>query len=163
MPVTLSIQVKGAEIKRRGLQNLRREIPIIAAQHIYEILVKVKRKLGIGRRIRYPIQWDSERQRRAFFASNGFGGGIPYHRTGGYGRAWQIRRNPGVRVMAGYSMVNALESAQYIGGNAYGQRQSNIHRGRWPIVRDEVELAVQQLPRLIEDHITMVARREGLK
>ena len=30
----------------------------------------------------YPIQWDSERQRRAFFATDGFGRGIPTERTG---------------------------------------------------------------------------------
>src|SRR6266704_2116274 len=28
----------------------------------------------------YPIQWKSAKQRKAFFASNGFGGGIPYRR-----------------------------------------------------------------------------------
>lgn len=30
----------------------------------------------------YPIRWKSEKQRRAFFASDGFGGGIPSTRTG---------------------------------------------------------------------------------
>ncbi len=29
----------------------------------------------------YPIQWKSKRQQRAFFATNGFGSGIPYKRT----------------------------------------------------------------------------------
>ncbi len=28
-----------------------------------------------------PFVWSSERQRRAYFATNGFGGGIPYSRT----------------------------------------------------------------------------------
>lgn len=32
--------------------------------------------------VHYPIRWKSERQRRAFFATNGFGAGIPYERTG---------------------------------------------------------------------------------
>lgn len=40
---------------------------------------------------RYPIQWQSERQRRAFFATNGFGGGIPYRRTGRVSKAWKFR------------------------------------------------------------------------
>lgn len=30
----------------------------------------------------YPIRWKTERQRRAFFATNGFGQGIPTRRTG---------------------------------------------------------------------------------
>lgn len=29
-----------------------------------------------------PIEWASEKQRRAFFATNGFGAGIPYSRSG---------------------------------------------------------------------------------
>lgn len=31
--------------------------------------------------VHYPIQWTSERQRRAFFATDGFGRGIPTRRT----------------------------------------------------------------------------------
>lgn len=31
----------------------------------------------------YPLRWKSARQRRAFFATNGFGGGIPHRRTYG--------------------------------------------------------------------------------
>lgn len=36
----------------------------------------------------YPIEWKSERQRRAFFATNGFGKGIPYKRTGTLKASW---------------------------------------------------------------------------
>lgn len=32
--------------------------------------------------VKRPIQWTSEKQRRAYFATNGFGAGIPYKRTG---------------------------------------------------------------------------------
>lgn len=38
----------------------------------------------------YPIQWKSEKQRRAFFATKGFGKGIPYHRTYGWGKTWHV-------------------------------------------------------------------------
>lgn len=31
--------------------------------------------------VSYPVQWTSEKQRRAFFATKGFGKGIPYRRT----------------------------------------------------------------------------------
>lgn len=34
--------------------------------------------------------WTSERQRRAYFASNGFGAGIPYSRKGKLAAAWKI-------------------------------------------------------------------------
>lgn len=42
-------------------------------------------------RVKYPIEWQSERQRRAFFATDGFGKGIPYRRTYTLQRAWQLR------------------------------------------------------------------------
>lgn len=38
----------------------------------------------------YPIAWQSEKQRRAFFATNGFNSGIPYQRTGGLAQAWEF-------------------------------------------------------------------------
>ena len=37
-----------------------------------------------------PYQWQSEKQRRAYFATNGFGGGIPYKRTG-KSKGWTIK------------------------------------------------------------------------
>ena len=36
-----------------------------------------------------PIRWTSDRQRRAFFASDGFGGGIPTRRTNAIVNAWK--------------------------------------------------------------------------
>lgn len=38
----------------------------------------------------YPIIWQSERQRRAFFATKGFGKGIPTQRTGALQEAWAV-------------------------------------------------------------------------
>jgi len=38
----------------------------------------------------YPIQWKSAKQRKAFFASNGFGHGIPYQRTHELVKAWKL-------------------------------------------------------------------------
>lgn len=52
-----------------------------------EILADLEQEPG---RVRYPIQWTSERQRRAFFATNGFGGGIPYRRKHKLSSAWMV-------------------------------------------------------------------------
>lgn len=38
----------------------------------------------------YPIHWQSAKQRAAFFATNGFGGGIPSTRSGVLSQGWQI-------------------------------------------------------------------------
>ncbi len=44
----------------------------------------------------YPIQWTTPLQRRAFFASDGFGGGIPTRRIGKLQKGWvaKIRGAP---------------------------------------------------------------------
>lgn len=38
----------------------------------------------------YPIRWTSERQRRAFFATDGFGRGIPTRRTHTLSQGWTV-------------------------------------------------------------------------
>ena len=43
--------------------------------------------------VSYPIRWTSERQRKAFFATKGFGRGIPYKRTGKLAKAWVVDIN----------------------------------------------------------------------
>ena len=165
MAVTLSVQVKNATLKRQGLEHLRQEIPNIGAQRIYETLKRAQDQLKKpGRKPTYPIQWDSERQRRASFATDGFGRGIPTKRSNAYIKAWKIRRNPSSqKVQAGYSLINDSLYARYVGGSAYGDGQSRIHQGRWPLVRDVMERQVAKLPKSIEDNIGMVARREKLK
>jgi hypothetical protein len=65
--------------------------------------------------VKYPIQWTSEKQRRAFFATNGFGAGIPYRRTGGLGQAWNLTS---ARSATGAVLVleNRAASAKYVYG-----------------------------------------------
>lgn len=163
---TMSIQIKGAKLVRMGLQDLAREIPNIGADQIYQAMRRARERV-----VRYPpsprrVRWDSEKQRAAFFATNGFGGGIPYQRTGTYGRSWYIRRNPrSARVMAGYSLMSNAEQrgkrySKYVGGDAYGTSQSNIHANRWAKVRTSVERETKTLPADIRAHIMMVARRK---
>ena len=43
-------------------------------------IVRIMRRSGLS--IKYPVRWDSEKQRRAYFATNGCGKRIPYRRTG---------------------------------------------------------------------------------
>jgi hypothetical protein len=99
-----------------------------------------KRMQEPGQPVRYPIQWDSERQRRAFFATDGFGHGIPYRRTGKYNEGWRlepVKDSYG----EGYQLVNKVPYARYVGGLRSGRdispdkKQSSIHAGRWPLFR----------------------------
>jgi len=82
--------------------------------------------------ITYPVNWDGEidpikhttKQQRAYFASNGFDAGIPYHRKNTFELAWQAER-----VDFGATLKNLHPAAGAIGGTPSGW-QSRIQRGR---------------------------------
>lgn len=85
---------------------------------------------------RYPIRWTSERQRRAFFASKGFGRGIPTRRTGRIARDWEvvvIASTDGALI----ALSNPHPEAKFIHGpQPFGQR-FHIDTG-WTQI-DEIE------------------------
>lgn len=61
--------------------------------------------------VKYPIQWTSEKQRRAYFATDGFGHGIPYKRTGKLLARWEIKRTA-----KGITVSNPSRIAKYVIG-----------------------------------------------
>ena len=155
----LTIKIEGAEIVRKGLEDLAAEVPKVSRQRIYNFMRKVQARMRKpGKAIRYPVKWDSEKQRRAFFASNGFGRGIPARRTGKYNQAWAIQRLG----ETGYRLTNPTKYSQYVGGTAYGTSQSRIHGGRWPVMRDVFDDQFEKLPQEIQDALVAVARRNKL-
>ena len=85
---------------------------------------------------KYPLRWASEKQRRAFFATNGFGKGIPYKRTGQLIAAWQVKVS--VRGVGGgrgggvITVENPAKAARYV----YGPQQQPFHLDTgWPTLR----------------------------
>lgn len=62
------------------------------------------------------IEWTSEKQRRAYFATDGFGNGIPYRRKGNASKGWRLF---GVKTASGAQIIvrNEWDVAKYI----YGQ------------------------------------------
>ena len=133
-----------------------------AEESVEETLNEIKRQMSVsGKPIVYPVQWDSEKQRRAFFATDGFGAGIPYRRTDAYVNGWKIAKMP-----SGLSLSNA-HPAGAIGGTLTGKAsgamfgasltswQSKIHRGRWPAFLPIVLEELTKLPRKIIDRMTI--------
>lgn len=103
-----------------------------------------------GRPVRYPIHWDSEKQRKAYFATNGFGKGIPYRRSDGYINAWQSRA-----IAGGYQSENIGHKAVLLAGtpsgNIIGRKvtssgQSHIFQGRWQLVKPVIAFVLSKLP-----------------
>lgn len=83
-----------------------------------EILSDLAQEPG---RVRYPIQWTSERQRRAFFATDGFGGGIPYRRTHKLSNAWVVE-------VRGHAIVieNPSDASKYVYGSLAQNRSAAL-------------------------------------
>jgi len=60
-----------------------------------------------------PYQWQSEKQRKAYFASDGFGGGIPYNRTHQLANNWTYAE-PGANSI---KLMNNSNSASFVFGD----------------------------------------------
>lgn len=104
-----------------GLFNDTRDV-------LFETVIRIKERISQeGEPVRYPIQWDSERQKRAYFASNGFGAGIPYKRT--HAMRLGIKEE---RVPLGTNLRIPHPGGAVLGlPGSPSTWQSRIHRGRW--------------------------------
>jgi hypothetical protein len=157
MPVRLSLRTIGADLVRQGLEDLGAEIPRIGQRRIYNTMLRVRSRLRQpAPRPRYPISWDSERQRRFVMALLREQGGPPYRRSGRYEKGWNI-----VKTGTGYRIENNTPGALHIGGDHSGHGQSRIHEGRWPLFQRVVEDEVKGLPPDVESHISYYARQRG--
>ena len=164
----LSIKIDPpAQIVAKRFERLRKAIPLIGRQRMYDAAVAIRKKMKeTGKPVTYPIQWDTERQRKAFFATKGtFDRGyngpskIPTKRTGEYTKAWKV-----IPVEDGYDIGNPLSHSKYIGGSVRStKRQSRIHRGRWNLFKDVVDSTVKRLPKTVKRYLTQIARREGFR
>jgi hypothetical protein len=151
------------------LRSVLRDLALLARKHIPAASVwglraaakRIQRRMQEpGQPVRYPIQWDSVRQRQAYFASNGFGQGIPYRRRGRYEQGWKLKANPD-----GAELRNSARSAPFVGGLpsgrdlSPGKKQSSIHRGRWPLLRRIVDEEIKQLPDDVIERLRLEASK----
>lgn len=89
---------------------------------------------------RYPLAWQTERQRRAYFATDGFGAGIPYRRTGSLAGAWAVEARIGDQEGV-IEVTNTSEIAQYV----YGPSQQRFHaQTGWPTLADIDDMILEE-------------------
>lgn len=150
----IRIQTNAKAVARRVRQLLGLVFPKIALKELQETVDRIQEKMQQpGKPVRYPINWDSEKQRRAYFATDGFGAGIPYRRTNARPQGWKQRPLPN-----GVELANREKGALFLYGRASGadlgpgKKQSNIHKGRWPLFRPVVDEEIQTL------HKNLIAR-----
>jgi len=102
---------------------------------------------------KYPIDWDSPKQRRKVMAKLK---GKPYKRTGAHVNAWETRA-----IENGFQSENIGHQAVFLHGAPSGDfpgavhvtasGQSHIHQGRWPLIKPVVDAVLARLPKQLLD------------
>lgn len=103
----------------------------------------------------YPIQWDSDTQRKAFFATDGFGGGIPHVRTLQTESAWQA-----IPMDDGTEIQNPLSHSVFVYGTYENpDLQSDIHVDNQKAYKTVVDYILGKLPENIRQRIEIVSAK----
>ncbi len=105
-----------------------------------------------GSAITYPVNWDSEKQKQAFFATNGFGHGIPYQRQGNMEKAFEVSQS-------GFNTVNLFApspAGAVFGSPKHNWWQSNIHKNRWQWLKEVYFEEVAKIPSALADRFRTV-------
>jgi len=112
-----------------------------------------KRMSQEGKPVTYPIQWDSERQRRFVMWKLRKEGNLPYRRTDRYRFSWREEFQPYTATVHNESPAGA------IGGLASGW-QSRIHRGRWPHLLTVLFDELAKVPADLSNRLKVVAGKQ---
>ncbi|MFA7386081.1 MAG: hypothetical protein WCZ87_00315 [Thiohalobacteraceae bacterium] len=116
----------------------------------------------------YPLEWTSEKQRKAYWATNGFGAGIPYRRTNTLIHDWHVIAD----YQAGFTGVqvyNLNDAAQYVYGDDQALHKQWFHTVTgWPTALEHLQALSLELGDRIEDgwphvldEMLMEAQRHG--
>ena len=155
---------------REAVAEIKSEMSVEGAPRQHTIITGVD-KDGKVTTFTYgdKVQWDSERQRKAYFATDGFGQGIPYVRKGNYIRGWTV-----TQLANGYSLSNKHPAGAIGGtinnldtlkgpfegiGNAKSWR-SRIHRNRWNRLVDAAARAVLKITKNVLDRMKVTTKND---
>lgn len=118
-----------------------------------EVAENIRRRMSEeGKPVKYPIRWDSQKQRKAFFATNGFGGGIPHKRTHKMRLGWKVKAiTQGTKT--GVSITNKRRGAGAVFGLPRTGWQSRIHRGTWNYLPKIFLQEVKKLPLIVMKNV----------
>jgi hypothetical protein len=96
--------------------------------------------------IRGKVPWASLKQQRAFFASNGFGGGIPHRRTGAMIKGWKGLFNANDQE-ATIEFLNNQPGAIFV----FGIYQQRMHKRRFANAPAIFKKAQKEYQTLVEE------------
>ena len=151
----LVIQTRNLDKIKEYISTLPRQLRGKATEAAGEYLIGNERR-GLKHypaRVKHgrdnPYQWQTERQRRAYFASNGFGKGIPYQRTGDLANGWE-QINSGVESRVVNEVPYApfvIDEFQQVGHKEDGWRLVS------QIISTNIAGMFQQIDRVLQDWI----------
>lgn len=175
--ISVRVQPLKAQVVRKGLEDLDSEIVLVGRSTLFRATQRIRKRMRVeplptphpyppawvkwdgpwvqsfrGKRKKIPGQMRNK-QKSAFFATDGFGGGIPHVRTHEYTRGFKMEK---LADGTGYTLYNDHPGAKYIGGDSFGYRYSGIHVGLWPLFSVEADIELKQLPVEIQQVLTRV-------
>jgi hypothetical protein len=152
----LTVKVS-TDLVRQGLENLK-EGPRVGRRRMRTVMDRIKRIMQA-----YPAEPSGQSVAtghpvlgKIYKPAKG-----RYRRTGRLGHSWVINNLPDGYTIENNAARKGRPYAAYVVGDAYGQRQAKIHRGRWPVFRDVADKETANLPQEILDDLQMVARRSA--
>lgn len=138
--VQMKMRFKDVMLVRQGLENTADELPKVGRLNIFRRLQKLIRELKI-----YPPKRPGQKYVRRFQMR----------------RNWNLlRANDDGYMIRNRARRNGKGYVQWVVGDAFGNKQAKIHRGRWYVFRDKMEEVIEDLPKLTSQQITIVARRQ---
>lgn len=137
----ITIVVHNGEVVRKGMENLRGDIPRISRLRIYQHMMNIVRKM----KIYPPARPDST-----------------YVRTYTLQKSWKVSQAGalGYRVEAD-PVQRGRHYGKYVVGDAYGKQQAWMHY-RWQLFRNVADEEIKKMPKSIQDDIGLAIKHRGL-
>lgn len=114
--VSVTVDLSPLTLIRERAQKMPGLLNTVSKRRVRSLRTRMKARFRIEPGpVKYPIKWKTRKQQRAFFATNGFGQGIPTRRTGAYSEAFDVvldsTDSGGI-----LRVTNDNPAAQFIGG-----------------------------------------------
>ena len=158
----MNVSFRGVEKVKQYLASLPRGVKITAMREIATYLIgdgahglrhqPARKTHGENN----PYQWESEKQRRAYFATDGFGGGIPYVRTGNLASGWEFTEQDSNYTTV--SLENSVPNSPFVQGD-------NLQRGHaadgWRYMMDVINTNIKGAIRKAQAAVDAFIKSKG--
>jgi hypothetical protein len=137
----------------RPLEKLPDDLRIAGLKAIRETVWAIEKRMKEpGAPVKYPIDWDTPKQKRFVLMSLARKGMLPYRRTNKYRLGWKAKPIP----LTGMHLSNA-HPAGAIGGMPSGW-QSSVTRGRWQYFLKVVFEELAKFPSNLSSHLEVLGK-----